>query len=427
VIGFVHDISARKRAEATLAESESRYRNIFDASPVAIWEEDFSAVRERFEELRRLGVTDFRAYFDRNPDEVPSLAARVRILEINRQSVELLGAADAAQVARELTGYFTAESMEVFKEEMIALANGATRFQSEIPILNAAGQPAILDLGLAVQPGCERTLSRVLVSFLDITRRKSAEAALQKSEEKFRRLAETAPIGVYLTDENGKCTFVNTRWSEMAGLSSERAAGDGWIQGLHRDDRDRVAEAWDRMVRSGGRWGLEYRFQTPDGKVTWVYGLAAPVRDAAGRLTAYVGTNTDITQLQQAQEAVRSTDRRFRTVADFTYDWEYWIRPDGELEYVSPSCQRVTGYSAEQLRATPGVIDAMVLAEDRKAWEGHRGCRAEEGPTSLTIRIRRSDGGVRWIEHVWQPVTGDGGEPLGRRVSVRDVSERRAA
>jgi PAS domain-containing protein len=104
------EITEQRRVEQALRESESRFRTIFGESPVAIWEEDFSEVKSRFEELRRSGVTDFRSYFDRNPDEVAALAARVRVLEVNQRSVELLGADSAAHLARELPRYFTASS-----------------------------------------------------------------------------------------------------------------------------------------------------------------------------------------------------------------------------------------------------------------------------------------------------------------------------
>ena len=98
--GFVSDITERKRTEEALKESESRFRTIFGESPIVIWEEDFSGVKARFDELRQSGVTDFRDYLNQNPDEVSGLAARVQILEINQQSMKLLGVVDKEQVSR---------------------------------------------------------------------------------------------------------------------------------------------------------------------------------------------------------------------------------------------------------------------------------------------------------------------------------------
>src|SRR5512136_2096439 len=89
----------------------------------------------------------------------------------------------------------------------------------------------------------------------------AAEApALRESEEKFRILAQTAPAGIYLTDSGGKCCYVNDAWCAMAGLSPEEAQGDGWIQGIHPEDRERISAHWKEMVSSRGKWSLDYRF-----------------------------------------------------------------------------------------------------------------------------------------------------------------------
>jgi PAS domain S-box-containing protein len=130
---------------------------------------------------------------------------------------------------------------------------------------------------------------------------------LQESEERFRLLATLAPVGIYLTDQNGRCLYVNPRWCEMAGLSQEEAVGDGWREALHPDDRDAVSRDWETMVASGGAWGTEYRFLSPDGKATWVYGVAR--RTGAGKTDGpgFIGINTDITALKQAEERLQES------------------------------------------------------------------------------------------------------------------------
>lgn len=85
---------------------------------------------------------------------------------------------------------------------------------------------------------------------------------LMATETHFHTLVEAIPAGIYLTDAQGDCTYVNPYWSVMAGLSLEEAAGQGWVHGLHPDDRALVAAQWYKLVESAGRWALEYRFQT---------------------------------------------------------------------------------------------------------------------------------------------------------------------
>lgn len=156
---------------------------------------------------------------------------------------------------------------------------------------------------------------RMLGSHLDITERKRVEAELRLSEERFRTLAGMAPVGLYLTDLEGRCLYANPRWCEIAGLRLEEALGEGWVRGVHPEDRASVVSAWQRMVASEGRWGHEYRFQTPAGKVTWVQGLAVPQRDAAGRIVGYVGINIDITERKLDEEHLRAFQGQLRSLA----------------------------------------------------------------------------------------------------------------
>jgi PAS domain S-box-containing protein len=104
--------------------------------------------------------------------------------------------------------------------------------------------------------------------FIDITERELAGKVLRESEEQFRTLGTMAPLGIYLTDTRGRCRYANPRWCEMAGLTLEEAIGEGWTRGLHPDDREAVFAAWQKTIASAGRWGLEYRFRTREGKVT---------------------------------------------------------------------------------------------------------------------------------------------------------------
>jgi PAS domain S-box-containing protein len=142
----------------------------------------------------------------------------------------------------------------------------------------------------------------ILGNYQDITERKQAEEELRKKDEQFRTLTTLAPAGIYLSDADGNCLYANPAWCKMAGLQSEEALGTGWARALHPDDRDRVLSDWNHLVESQGQWGQEYRFQTRDGKVTWVYGLAAPQYDASGKITQYVGINIDITDHKLAEE-----------------------------------------------------------------------------------------------------------------------------
>jgi PAS domain S-box-containing protein len=144
----------------------------------------------------------------------------------------------------------------------------------------------------------------------DITERKAAEAAREESEKRFRILAESAPIGIFLTGCDGDCRYVNPRWCELTGLTAESAQGEGWARALHPDDRARVFEEWMAAVREAREFRGEYRYLRPDGEVRWVVGGAAPLREAGGLLAGYVGSVVDVTGRRQLErELLEISDR----------------------------------------------------------------------------------------------------------------------
>ena len=119
-------------------------------------------------------------------------------------------------------------------------------------------------------------------------------------------------------------------------------------------------------------------------------------------------------------------ETRYRTVADFTHDCEFWQRPDGTFEYLSPSCQRVTGVSPDDLRAHPERLLDLVLEADREAWERHQAkALAADSPSSMEYRIRTAEGNLRWVEQTNNPVRLADGQFAGTRGSIRDITLRK--
>jgi PAS domain S-box-containing protein len=142
---------------------------------------------------------------------------------------------------------------------------------------------------------------QVITSFRDVTSRRLAEEALRANEEIFRTLAQHAPVGIFRTDADGRCLYVNERWSAFTGLTLVEAAGHGWSRALHPEDRKAVFAEWERCSRAGREFFLEYRFQHRDGRVFWVTGSSVAVRDEQGVVTGYLGTVADITSRKELE------------------------------------------------------------------------------------------------------------------------------
>ncbi len=183
----------------------------------------------------------------------------------------------------------------------------------------------------------------------DITDRKRGEEVLRQSEELHRVLTEQSPAIIYRTDANGRCIYANPRWYEMTGLTTEETLGDGWREGVHPEDRQRTFESWKRMVASKGTWSIDYRLISKNGAVTWVHATASPVQGPTGETAGYVGTNVDITERKQAEEALRASELKYRAYVSRAPDGVFVADGDGRYVDVNDAACRMTGYSREEL------------------------------------------------------------------------------
>jgi PAS domain S-box-containing protein len=142
--------------------------------------------------------------------------------------------------------------------------------------------------------------------------------------------------------------------------------------------------------------------------------------------TANEQLQREIAERKRTEKALRESEERFRTVADFTYDWEYWIDPEGNLLYVSPSCERMTGYGPDEFQRNPRLLEAIAHPDEREMVIRHLRHEAKAHNVLATeFRILTRDGQERWIDHICQPVYNPGGRWLGRRASNRDITDRK--
>jgi PAS domain S-box-containing protein len=135
----------------------------------------------------------------------------------------------------------------------------------------------------------------------------------------------------------------------------------------------------------------------------------------------------DIVRQKQTLDAQRASEEKFRTLVDWTYDWELWVDPDGNIIYSSPSCERITGYKPDEFVADPELLVHIVHEEDRLAYKEHHDTIHDQDAELVNIeyRILTRTGAVRWIEHICRPLFGADNRHLGRRVSNRDITERK--
>jgi PAS domain S-box-containing protein len=171
--------------------------------------------------------------------------------------------------------------------------------------MRADARRSFLRVGAAPLRGSEGALTGVVVSFDDVTADREAEAALRESEARFRAMADSAPVLIWTAGPDGRCDYFNRPWLEFTGRALEQELGDGWIEGVHPDDRPRCLALYRSGIEARRAFQVEYRLRRRDGEYRWVLDHGAPRFAPDGSFAGFIGSCIDITERREAEERQR--------------------------------------------------------------------------------------------------------------------------
>src|SRR5262249_51015409 len=169
----------------------------------------------------------------------------------------------------------------------------------------------------ARQPLTEDTIEAIATVAAPIAQgieRKRAEEALRVSEEKFRILADTAPVMIWMAGVDKLCNFFNKRWLDFTGRAMEKELGNGWTEGVHREDYNRCMEIYVSSFEAREPFEMEYRLRSYNGEYRWLLDHGVPRFSPSGDFLGYIGSCIDITERKEIEEALRASELRFRTM-----------------------------------------------------------------------------------------------------------------
>jgi PAS domain S-box-containing protein len=257
----------------------------------------------------------------------------------------------------------------------------------------------------------------------DITIRKHNEDVLIQSEANFRELFEYSPVGKSITSLDGSLE-VNNSFCEMLGYTKEELHLKKWQDiTIHEDipKSDAIAQSLLKGEISVARF--EKRFLHKKGKIVWTDISVYLRRDKENNPKFFITTVSDITERKNAERKLRESEWKHRIVADNTYDWEFWCDQERRFVYCSPSCYRMTGHKVEEFMTNPSLMEQIIHPGDHTSFREHLIREAfEENPIELNFRIVHTDGSVKWIGHICQPIIDENGNKIGRRGSNRDIT-----
>lgn len=266
--------------------------------------------------------------------------------------------------------------------------------------------------------------STLLFSIIhDITERAQAEEKLKENNSFMEQLFENLPDMIFVKDAtNLQFVRLNKAAEAILGYPRQDMLGKGDYDFFPKDQADFFVTN-DREILTSGQLKQipEEEIQTKDG-MKILDTKKIPIVSSEGVPLFLLGISRDVTIRKQMEESLKKSAEKLRIVADYAYDWEYWIAPDGSLIYVSPSCERITEYRQEEFLENPALIQNIVFDEDRQTVFDHVKNSRSDDDAWLQFRIVTRSGKMRWVSHYCRPVFGDDGRWLGRRASNHDIT-----
>ncbi|HTL28014.1 MAG TPA: PAS domain S-box protein, partial [Tepidisphaeraceae bacterium] len=384
---IARDITAQKKSEQALQRANDRFRLAAAAVSSIIYDWEFATNRVE----RSIGLLDVLGF---RPDEAePTMAWwRARIHPD-----------DLPRIDREM------------KEH---LDRGDT-YECEFRIRHRNGEyKHVWDRAVCVRNGGQE-ITRVVGSTIDISARVRAEESLRQREREFRTISEAIPQMVWTTNADGVADYMNRQWYEYTG----RQPGDtSWQDVVHPESIAQTVAAWEKSVRAGEPFEIEYRLKAKDGSYRWFLGRGQPLRDDDGKIFRWFGTCTDVDDQKRALDSARESENRFRAMANSASALVWIAGTDKLCTWFNNPWLEFTGRTMQQECGngwTEGVHPddlGRCLETYVQSFDARKNFRME-------YRLRRHDGEYRWLLDNGVPRFGSSGEFLGYIGSCIDITD----
>ncbi len=315
--------------------------------------------------------------------------------------------------------FYTSKSRPMIAEALGKGATQGTSWDLELDLISAKGRQVAVRAAGKVEVVNGRAV-RAYGTLQDITERKQAERALRESEERFRALVEASSDVVYRMSPD----WTKVRHLIGRGLTAdEDASSHGWVEKyIFADDRERVMAIIEEAIRTKSVFELEHRVHRADGNLGWTFSRAIPILDDRGEIVEWFGSASDVTKRKWAEDQLRESEERFRTMAQAVPSFLFETDARGWNVWTSEGWCRFTGQTPEQV-AGHGWAEALHPDDRTENLDRWRQCMIDGVSFEAQQRLRKADGTYAWVIARALPVRDDQGRVSRWVGSVTNVDD----
>lgn len=394
IVGVIVDISDRKKMERELKKEFNYVQALMDTMPAPVFYRDTKGI-----------------YHD-----------------CNRAFEELVGLSKDEIIGKTIHDFFEKDLADHYAMMDAKIVENPHVQLYEYEINNSKGERSDVLFSKTARFAADGTVDGIVGVIMDISDRKKMERELIEEVNFVQALKDTIPAPVFYRDVNGIYHDCNLAFEELVGLSREEIIGKTIHDFFNKDLADVYTLKDQEIIQNPHVQQYEYAINNSQGEIIDVLFSKTALYKADGDVAGVVGVILDISNRKKMEKQLMESELRLRTLADFTYDWESWIGPDRKYIYISPSCERITGYPVEDFYKAPyDTLQKIVYPEDWSLVYNHYNTISEDKKDIIQFDFRIIDkkGEIRWISHNCQPVYDSDGKWAGRREAKRDITFRK--
>ena len=395
----------------SIPKQDNMYKSLFEDSPISLWEMDWSAIKDYLDNLRSTGVIDYRKYFENNPTAVSECLSLIKIIDVNNSTLELYKANNKSEFLGDFSRIITQESYNTFREALINIAEGKTAFKGENSNIIWNGDEIYTKNKITIPSGYEKSLKRVFISIMDITKHRNTELKLSESREMYRTLVENtqeeakrklkeleekfktissvahdgtiskleifrditefkevsekikqayseldqifnSSIAMCIIDKNFDIVNVNDTYSSLFHVKKEdlinKKCYDIWPGQYCNTPKCTLKQ----VLEGKDQWDYEKDKELSDGSKISTIMRATPLQSPEGEIIGVVESTTDISERKKVQRKLEESEEKFRTIAEQSL-MGIGILQDEVFKYINKQFANIFGYSVDEILNWP--------------------------------------------------------------------------